>query len=146
MCGKLYVFNQYLLNEKIRECESLLTKKTFSHPSKLSEFCRHLELCFLVAMVAYRLNCSIVNTLSINSSSVFLQLLSISLVRSHEHLTGRVAVRGLPRETVREMVFYPTFCFCLCSRKCVSALSFLEHLSIYSASCLLACLPYWTSA
>lgn len=66
-------------------------KKTFSHPSKLSEFWRHLELCFLVAMVAYCLSCSIVNTLSINSNRVCFTAPSISLVRSLQYLPERVS-------------------------------------------------------
>ena len=112
-------------------------KKTFSHPSKLSEFWRHLELCFLVAMVTYCLSCNIVNTRSINSNSVcFIAPISLPCQKPPiSHWKSR-HLDSCPEKQYQKGCSSLTFCFCLCSRKWVSALSFLKHLPIYSASCL----------
>lgn len=87
-------------------------------------------------MVAYCLSCNIVNTFSISGNSVCSTVIINLTVRSLQHLNGRVGNVRASQRTSPTGMLRPTLCFCLCCRKCVSALSFLKHLPIYSASWL----------
>lgn len=121
---------------------SQLKRHSPVHQSTLS-FCRHLELNFLVAMVAYCISCNMINTFGISSNCVYFTVIINLSVGSFWHLMGRVSsVRAAQKASqIKDILFNIMF---LSVPGNVSALSFLRHLLIYTGSCLAYFHP-WTS-